>query len=168
VAREPKSKSDSAHPATDSEAKSEVDHDLIRELAALLDETGLTEIEYERGGLRLRVARRPQTIVNPVPARAAPADAVPAPAVAAPGHDPANHPGVVTSPMVGTAYRGPEPGARPYVEVGTRVHAGEPLLIVEAMKTMNQIPAPRAGTIIQILIEDGQPVEFGEPLMIIE
>ena len=82
--------------------------------------------------------------------------------------DPAKHPGLVTSPMVGTAYIGPEPGARPFVEVGSRVQAGETLLIIEAMKTMNQIPAPRAGTVIQILIEDGQPVEFGEPLMIIE
>jgi acetyl-CoA carboxylase biotin carboxyl carrier protein len=82
--------------------------------------------------------------------------------------DPAKHPGVVTSPMVGTAYVGPEPGARPFVEVGSRVRAGDTLLIVEAMKTMNQIPSPHAGTVIQILIEDGQPVEFGEPLMIIE
>jgi acetyl-CoA carboxylase biotin carboxyl carrier protein len=82
--------------------------------------------------------------------------------------DPAKHPGVVASPMVGTAYRGPEPGARPYVDVGSRVRAGEPVLIVEAMKTMNHIPAPRSGTVIQILVEDGQPVEFGEPLMIIE
>jgi acetyl-CoA carboxylase biotin carboxyl carrier protein len=82
--------------------------------------------------------------------------------------DPSKHPGVVTSPMVGTAYLAPEPGARPFVEVGTRVRAGDTVLIVEAMKTMNQIPTPRAGTVIQILIEDGQPVEFGEPLMIIE
>ena len=82
--------------------------------------------------------------------------------------DPAKHPGVVTSPMVGTAYVGPEPGARPFVEVGSRVQAGDTLLIVEAMKTMNQIPSPRAGTVLQVLIEDGQPVEFGEPLMIIE
>lgn len=163
MAREPKIKSDSA-PA---ESPSEVDHDVIRELAALLDETGLTEIEYERGGMRVRVARRPQTVVSAAPVRPA-VDATPAPTVVATGGDPANHPGVVTSPMVGTAYRGPEPGARPYVEVGARVRAGEPLLIVEAMKTMNQIPAPRAGTVIQILIEDGQPVEFGEPLMIIE
>src|SRR4029077_13518439 len=80
--------------------------------------------------------------------------------------DPAKHPGVVTSPMVGTAYVGPEPGSKPFVEVGSRVQAGDPLLIVEAMKTMNQIPSPRTGTVIQILIEDGQPVEFGEPLMI--
>ncbi len=82
--------------------------------------------------------------------------------------DPAKHPGLVTSPMVGTAYVAAEPGARPFVEVGSQVQAGETLLIIEAMKTMNQIPAPRAGTVIQILIEDGQPVEFGEPLMIIE
>ena len=82
--------------------------------------------------------------------------------------EPGKHPGVVTSPMVGTSYRGPEPGARPYVEIGSVVRTGDTLLIVEAMKTMNQIPAPRAGRVIQILIEDGQPVEFGEPLMIIE
>jgi acetyl-CoA carboxylase biotin carboxyl carrier protein len=168
VAREPKIKSESAPPETESEARPEVDHDLIRELATLLDETGLTEIEYERGGLRVRVARRPQPIINAAPARSLPAEAVAIAAVANPAADPADHPGVVTSPMVGTAYRGPEPGARPYVEVGTRVRVGEPLLIVEAMKTMNQIPAPRAGTVTQVLIEDGQPVEFGEPLMIIE
>jgi acetyl-CoA carboxylase biotin carboxyl carrier protein len=82
--------------------------------------------------------------------------------------DPTKHPGVITSPMVGTAYLAPEPGARPFVEVGSRVGAGDTIVIIEAMKTMNQIPAPRAGTVIQILIEDGQPVEFGEPLMIIE
>ena len=85
-----------------------------------------------------------------------------------PAGDPAKHPGVVPSPMVGTAYLGPEPGARPYVEVGSQVRAGQTLLIVEAMKTMNQIPAPRAGRVVQILVEDAQPVEFGEPLMIIE
>jgi acetyl-CoA carboxylase biotin carboxyl carrier protein len=94
--------------------------------------------------------------------------AVPLLAVDSAAIDPAKHPGVVTSPMVGTAYVGPEPGARPFVEVGSRVRAGDTLLIVEAMKTMNQIPSPHAGTVIQILIEDGQPVEFGEPLMIIE
>ena len=82
--------------------------------------------------------------------------------------DLAKHPGAVTSPMVGTAYRGPEPGAKPFVDIGSKVVAGETLLIIEAMKTMNQIPAPRSGTVTQILIEDGQPVEFGEPLMIIE
>jgi acetyl-CoA carboxylase biotin carboxyl carrier protein len=82
--------------------------------------------------------------------------------------DPAQHPGVVASPMVGTAYLAPEPGARPFVEVGASVKTGEPLMIIEAMKTMNQIPAPRPGTVIQILVEDGQPVEYGQPLMIIE
>ena len=142
-----------------------IDHDLIRELAALLDETGLTEIEFERDGQRVRVARQPAPAAMSMPVRLTPAEAAftdRAPV------DPAKHPGVVPSPMVGTAYRGPEPGARPYVEIGTRVSAGDTLLIVEAMKTMNQIPAPRAGIVIQILIEDGQPVEFGEPLVIIE
>jgi acetyl-CoA carboxylase biotin carboxyl carrier protein len=147
--------------------KPAVDHDLIRELARLLDETGLSEIEYERDGQRVRVARQPQ-VAAAAPARpAAPADP-PAPAAETAPLDPAKHPGVITSPMVGTAYVGPEPGARPFVEVGSRVETGDTLLIVEAMKTMNQIPSPRAGTVIQVLIEDGQPVEFGEPLMIVE
>jgi acetyl-CoA carboxylase biotin carboxyl carrier protein len=144
-----------------------VDRDLIRELARLLDETGLSEIEYERDGQRVRVARHIQLdAAAPTPATA-PAAAPSAAAETAPP-DPTKHPGLVTSPMVGTAYVGAEPGARPFVEVGSRVQAGDTLLIVEAMKTMNQIPSPRAGTVIQILIEDGQPVEFGEPLMIIE
>jgi acetyl-CoA carboxylase biotin carboxyl carrier protein len=147
--------------------KPAVDHDLIRELARLLDETGLSEIEYERDGQRVRVARHAQ-VAAAAPARpAAPADP-PAPVAETAPLDPAKHPGVITSPMVGTAYVGPEPGARPFVEVGSRVEAGDTLLIVEAMKTMNQIPSPRAGTVIQVLIEDGQPVEFGEPLMIVE
>jgi acetyl-CoA carboxylase biotin carboxyl carrier protein len=145
--------------------KSAIDHDLIRELAQLLDETGLTEIEFERDGERVRVARRAK--------RAAGSAAASAPAAAPHTADEgpidfARHPGLVTSPMVGTAYLGPEPGARAYVEIGSRVRVGETLLIVEAMKTMNQIPAPRGGTVTQILIEDGQPVEFGEPLMIVE
>ena len=146
-----------------------IDHDLIRDLARLLDETGLTEIEFERDGVSVRVARHGA----PSGPRARPAETVPvtAPATAAPAAapmDPAQHPGVVISPMVGTAYRGPAPGARPFVEVGSQVSSGEPLLIIEAMKTMNQIPAPRSGTVIQILVEDGQPVEYGEPLLIIE
>jgi acetyl-CoA carboxylase biotin carboxyl carrier protein len=149
-------------------AKQEIDHELIRALAKLLDETGLTEIEFERGGQRVRVARHGPTAVAVAPMiRAGTAEATPLSSGSGPV-DPSKHPGVVTSPMVGTCYRAAEPGARPFVEVGARVRAGEPLLIVEAMKTMNQIPAPRAGTVIQILIEDGQPVEFGEPLMIIE
>jgi acetyl-CoA carboxylase biotin carboxyl carrier protein len=146
-----------------------IDHDMIRALARLLDETGLTEIEVERDGERVRVARQAQPIAASAPSRsAAPPTAEARPAAEGTPLDPSEHPGVVTSPMVGTAYCAPEPGARPFVEVGSHVRAGETLLIVEAMKTMNQIPAPRAGTVTQILIEDGQPVEFGEPLMIIE
>jgi acetyl-CoA carboxylase biotin carboxyl carrier protein len=146
-----------------------IDHDLIRELAKLLDETGLTEIEYEQAGARVRVARQPVAAAAPVaPSRPAAPPQEPIPPPFAPLGDPSKHPGVVTSPMVGTAYMAPEPGERPFVEVGSLVREGETLMIIEAMKTMNQIPAPMAGTVIQILIEDGQPVEFGEPLMIIE
>jgi acetyl-CoA carboxylase biotin carboxyl carrier protein len=140
--------------------KSAIDKELIRELAQLLDETKLTEIEIERDGLRVRVGRGATAVAAAAPA--------PAPAAAAAPADPAKHPGAVTSPMVGTAYMGPAPGAKPFVDVGSKVVAGETLLIVEAMKTMNQIPAPRSGTVTKILIEDAQPVEFGEPLMIIE
>jgi acetyl-CoA carboxylase biotin carboxyl carrier protein len=146
--------------------KSTVDHDLIRDLAKLLEETGLTEIEFERNGERVRVARRAKRAAGPATAASAPSAARPAIEEGPPDHS--CNPGLVTSPMVGTAYLGAEPGARPYVEIGSRVQAGETLLIVEAMKTMNQIPAPRAGIVTQILIEDGQPVEFGEPLMIVE
>ena len=140
---------------------------LVRELARLLDETGLGEIEVERDGMRVRVAR-PAAAAGPGTPPVPPPVAAPAPAVLETAGDPSKHPGVVTSPMVGTAYLGPEPGARPFVDVGSQVKAGETLLIIEAMKTMNQIPAPRAGTVTQILFDDGQPVEYGEPLMIIE
>jgi acetyl-CoA carboxylase biotin carboxyl carrier protein len=159
VAREPKK---------EDKPSSAVDQDLIRELARLLDETDLTEIEFERDGQRVRVARHVQAAAVTPPARPAPTVEAGAQPIESATGDPAKHPGVVTSPMVGTAYLGPEPGARPYVEVGGHVHAGQTLLIVEAMKTMNQIPAPRSGRISQILVEDGQPVEFGEPLMIVE
>jgi len=146
-----------------------LDKDLIRELASLLEETGLTEIEIEIEGRRVRVARGVNLTTtltttgnNGVPehrehkSRSAEPEEV------------SVHPGTVTSPMVGTAYRSAEPGAPPFVEVGTRVAAGQTLLIIEAMKTMNQIPSPKAGTVIAILIEDGQPVEYGEPLVVIE
>jgi acetyl-CoA carboxylase biotin carboxyl carrier protein len=135
---------------------------VVRSLAALIDETGLAEIEVEQGGLRVRVVRQHAAAAH------APHVAVPIPGPAAAVADPAQHPGVVTSPMVGTAYRSPEPGAKPFIEVGSVVEAGATLLIIEAMKTMNQIPAPRSGTVVQILFEDAQPVEFGEPLLIIE
>jgi acetyl-CoA carboxylase biotin carboxyl carrier protein len=144
---------------------------LIRELALLLDETSLTEIEIERAGLRVRVARSisiaasmPANFQQAGPQPATPIASVTPAAIA----DLAKHPGVVPSPMVGTAYSSPEPGAKPFIEVGTKVSVGQTLLIIEAMKTMNQIPSPRAGTVTQILVEDGQPVEFGEPLVIIE
>jgi acetyl-CoA carboxylase biotin carboxyl carrier protein len=140
------------------------DSALIRELALLLDETSLTEIEIERAGLRVRVARN-ISIAASIPQHIQPAASAPAPPEVA---DIAKHPGVVPSPMVGTAYWASEPGAKPFIEVGTKVSIGQTLLIIEAMKTMNQIPSTRAGTVTQILVEDGQPVEFGEPLVIIE
>ncbi len=145
------------------------DYDTVRELAKLLDETGLTEIELERDGVSVRVARN----LGAPAARSRAADIVAAapPAVtpvATSVADPAQHPGAVVSPMVGTAYRGPAPGAKPFVDVGSQIKAGDPVIIIEAMKTMNQIPAPRAGTVVQILVEDGQPVEYGQPLMIVE
>jgi acetyl-CoA carboxylase biotin carboxyl carrier protein len=147
------------------------DSALIRELALLLDETSLTEIEIERAGLRVRVARN-ISIAASMPASFQQAAAAPAapitPVAPAAIADLAKHPGVVPSPMVGTTYSSPEPGAKPFIEVGTKVSVGQTLLIIEAMKTMNQIPSPRAGTVTQILVEDGQPVEFGEPLVIIE
>ncbi len=144
------------------------DSALIRELALLLDETNLTEIEIERSGMRVRVARN-VTIATALPANIASAAPVSAGAAApAAIADVAKHPGMVPSPMVGTAYWASEPGAKPFIEVGSKVSVGQTLLIIEAMKTMNQIPSTRAGTVVQILIEDGQPVEFGEPLVIVE
>jgi acetyl-CoA carboxylase biotin carboxyl carrier protein len=137
--------------------KIRVDPELIRELNRMLEETGLSEIEVQRGDLKIRVTR------NGGKAGAAASDAA-----AAASDDPAKHPGVVTSPMVGTAYRAPEPGAKPFIEEGNVVRAGQTLLVVEAMKTMNAIPAPRVGRVTRILFEDGQPVEFGQPLVILE
>ncbi|SDU17472.1 acetyl-CoA carboxylase biotin carboxyl carrier protein [Stappia sp. ES.058] len=152
-----------------SDKNNKFDQNLIRQLAMLLDETNLSEIELERDDFRVRVARQ-ITIEAPVAApapSAAPASAAPA-ASADASSDPAGHPGTVPSPMVGTAYLAAEPGARNFVEIGDTVAAGDPLLIIEAMKTMNQIPAPRAGRITAIMVEDGQPVEYGEPLVILE
>jgi acetyl-CoA carboxylase biotin carboxyl carrier protein len=143
---------------------------MIRELAELLNDTGLTEIEIEKSGLKIRVAKKISVNVAP---QAYPAPAAPIPSVdgkqtvPAPG-DLSKHPGAVKSPMVGTAYRSPEPGAATFCEVGSKVNQGDTLLIIEAMKTMNQIPAPRAGTVKAILVENAQPVEYGEPLIIIE
>jgi acetyl-CoA carboxylase biotin carboxyl carrier protein len=148
-----------------------VQADAIRELAALIDETGLTEIEIEQAGQRVRVARQAAAgasalagVPISLPATVAPGQIAVPPGVL----DHTKHPGVVLSPMVGTAYRAPEPGAKPFVDVGTEVKVGDTLVIIEAMKTMNQIPTPRAGVVTQILVEDGQPVEYGEPLVIVE
>ena len=141
------------------------DSKTIKEIAELLNDTGLSEIEVETGDLRIRVARQATavtaTIPAPAPVAAAPA-AAPAPAAESPAPAPSNaadHPGAVKSPMVGTAYRSPEPGAAAFVEVGSTVTAGQTLLIIEAMKTMNHIPSPQSGTVTAILVEDGQPVE---------
>ncbi|HVO17240.1 MAG TPA: acetyl-CoA carboxylase biotin carboxyl carrier protein subunit [Alphaproteobacteria bacterium] len=147
--------------------KSTINSDLVRQLAALLDETGLTEIEYESGAVRLRVARQPAPVAAaPV---AAPAAAMPAaaPATAAPAPD-ARHPGAVTSPMVGTVYTAAEPGTPEFVKPGDRVREGQTLLLIEAMKTFNEIRAPRAGTVSLVLVQNEQPVEYGDVLLILE
>jgi acetyl-CoA carboxylase biotin carboxyl carrier protein len=157
--------------AKDIKGKSSVDQELIRELAQLLSETGLTEIEIDREGMRVRVARQLAPAVAAVPAAAASGVApVAPPAQPEPGagDDPGKHPGCVRSPMVGVTYLAPEPGAQPFVAIGTRVSQGQTLLIIEAMKTMNHIPAPKAGVVARILVANSQPVEFGEPLVVIE
>jgi acetyl-CoA carboxylase biotin carboxyl carrier protein len=141
--------------------KIEVDPELVRELTRLLEENKLSEIEVQRGDQRVRVARG-------VPGAAAAGSHAPTPTAALQPVEAAAHPGVVTSPMVGTVYRAPQPGAKPFFEEGAQVREGDTLLIIEAMKTMNAIAAPRAGTVTKIMVEDGQPVEFGEPLLIIE
>lgn len=157
----------------------EADVSFIKALAALLRENDLTELEVVReygsdDSLNVRVARQipaapvAQVMAAPVAAAPAVAAAVSAPAAAEVSEDPAQHPGAVTSPMVGTVYLQAEPGAPPFVKIGDTVTEGQTLLLVEAMKTMNQIPAPRAGTVKRILVEDGTPVEFGAPLLIIE
>jgi acetyl-CoA carboxylase biotin carboxyl carrier protein len=157
--------------AKEGKDKSGLEQEAIRELAQLLNETGLSEIEIEKAGLRIRVARTVSIGTTMASASevviAAPAIVADESAVAL-ATDVASHPGAVKSPMVGTAYRAAEPAAAPFVEIGTRVTQGQTLLIIEAMKTMNHIPAPKSGTIAQILFENGQPVEFGEPLMVIE
>ena len=143
----------------------------IKELVELLSETGLTEIEVEAGDIRIKVARQGTAVSAVVPqvaAAPAPVEAAPEPKEAAPAPAPADHPGGVKSPMVGTAYLAPEPGSANFVKVGDTVSEGQTILIVEAMKTMNPISAPRAGKVTQILISNEQPVEFDEVLMIIE
>jgi acetyl-CoA carboxylase biotin carboxyl carrier protein len=155
------------------EKKNGIDQALIRDLANILNDTDLTEIEVEQDDLRIRVSRAgtPQYIQAPMaPAYAAaplPAavPAVAAPAAAASSRNPAN---VTSAPMVGTVYMAPAPGARAFIEVGASVKEGQTLLIIEAMKTMNQIPSPKSGTVTEILVEDGHPVEYGQALVVIE
>jgi acetyl-CoA carboxylase biotin carboxyl carrier protein len=150
------------------------DPELVRELASLIAETDLTEIEIAKGDLRIRVARTLNATVSvPMAApAAAPGAVIAPPATAESGHGvgkaAAVHPGAVLSPMVGTAYRKPAPEAKNFVEIGSKVDAGDKLLLVEAMKTFNDIVAPRAGTVTAIFVEDGQPIEYGEPLLVIE
>lgn len=159
-----------AQSMSNNKGKTGVDQELIRELAKLLDETGLSEIEIDRDGLRVRVARelRVQAASVMAAAPAAQATALSANQAKPADDDPVAHPGCVRSPMVGTTYLAPEPGAANFVDVGSRVAQGQTILIIEAMKTMNHIPAPKAGTVTRILVGNRQPVEFGEPLAIIE
>lgn len=147
-------------------SKMTVDTALIRELAALLKEADLSEIEVAENGRSVRVARQIQTVA--MAAAAAAPVALAAPAGGTPTAPAGNAAGTITSPMVGTIYTAPEPGAAAFIRVGERVNKGQTLLIVEAMKTMNPIPAPRDGTITQIFVENGQPVEFGEPLVVLD
>jgi acetyl-CoA carboxylase biotin carboxyl carrier protein len=151
--------------------KPAVDQTLIRDLATILNETDLTEIEIEQDDLRIRVSRAGTPVAAhayaPPPPAPAPAPAA-APTASEPAAKPAASGNAVPSPMVGTAYMAPSPGARPFIEVGQTVTEGQTLLIIEAMKTMNQIPSPRSGKITEILTADGQPVEYGEPLVMIE
>ncbi|WP_332692605.1 acetyl-CoA carboxylase biotin carboxyl carrier protein [Devosia sp.] len=160
---------------------SQVDQDLIRAIAELLNKENLAEIEIEQEDFRVRVTRSYanegvtyaapphylQAPPQPAPTSIAPAGSVPA-AVPAAAEDLASNPGTLTSPMVGTAYRSPEPGKPAFIDVGAKVTEGQTLLIIEAMKTMNQIPAHRSGTVTRILVQDAQPVEYGEPLVVIE
>ena len=154
-------------PVADDAADERIDTDLVRELATILNETDLTEIEVERGALRIRVARgnlavaAPAATASAIPVVSAGAAPVAAP-VAAPRGD------MVKSPMVGTVYLAAQPGAEPFVRAGDRVSEGQTLLIIEAMKTMNPIPSPRAGIVLELLAQDGQPVEFGAGLLVLE
>lgn len=152
--------------------KSGIDQALIRDLANILNDTDLSEIEVEQDDIRIRVSRAaPQMMAMPQMGYqqfAAPAPAAPAAAAVVAAEPTRNLANTLTAPMVGTVYLAPAPGSRPFVEVGSIVKEGQTLLIIEAMKTMNQIPAPRSGKVVEIVVEDGRPVEYGEPLIVIE
>ncbi|MER8536496.1 acetyl-CoA carboxylase biotin carboxyl carrier protein [Mesorhizobium sp. M1005] len=148
--------------------KNGVDQQLIRDLAGILNDTNLTEIEVELGDLKVRVSRQAPAVHAVATAQPAYAPAAAQPAAAAAPATPDVSKNAVASPMVGTAYLAASPDARPFIEIGQKVKEGQTLLIIEAMKTMNQIPSPRAGTVTAILFEDAQPVEYGMPLVVIE
>ena len=171
MTKKPAAKSAAKPAASAAGTASGVDAALVRELAGLLSGTDLTEIEVEKGDLRIRVARETRyAAAAPAPVTIAAPAAAPAPVAAAvaPAAAPASHPGAVKSPMVGTAYRRPNPESSPFVEVGSVVKSGDKLLLVEAMKTFNEIVAPKGGTITAIFVEDGQPVEYDQTLVVIE
>ncbi len=157
-------------------SKLDIDEKQIKRLAQMLGETGVTEIEVEEAGRRIKVARQASPQISHPPVAAAPslpaapaANAVaPSPPVPAPSAERGSPAGAVTSPMVGTVYMSPEPGNPAFVSVGDQVSEGQTLLIIEAMKVMNNLPSPRAGTVKEVLVRDGQPVEYGEALMVIE
>ena len=152
-----------------SEGAMRIDTDMVQTLATLLSDNGLSEIEVVDGERRITV-RRSVTVAAAIPAPAAAPAPAPAPAAAAPAapENPANLPGAVPSPMVGTVYLSAEPGSKPFVAVGAKVGEGDTIVIIEAMKVMNQITAPRAGTVKAILVQNAEPVEFGQPLVVIE
>lgn len=149
-------------------AKTQDDLDLVRQLADMLKETGLSEIEYEIGDRRIRVSRATATVMATAPGMLPAAAAVPSSEPVMAGADDSAHPGAVKSPMVGTAYLSPEPGKAAFVAVGDKVAAGQTLLIIEAMKTFNPIKAPKSGTVTRVVVDNAQPVEFGQVLMIVE
>ncbi|AFR26350.1 acetyl-CoA carboxylase biotin carboxyl carrier protein subunit [Bartonella quintana RM-11] len=158
---------------TDAAKQTAIDTKIIRDLAEILNDTNLTNIELEQGGLRICVSRQnisaasEQTIYAPLSTPTVTVASPPSPTTEAPTQEDKSK-NAITSPMVGTAYLAPSPGAQSFVEVGQNVSEGQTLLIIEAMKTMNQIPSPRSGTVTNIFVKDGQPVEFGEPLIVVE
>ena len=168
------SKAPESKASASKDASSSIDPKLVRKLADILTDTGLTEIEVEQGGLKIRVAREVTYAAQPAHYAPAPAPlhiaAAPAaaPAAPAPAAVEPERGEQIKSPMVGTVYLQPQPDAAPFIKVGDQVAAGQTLLIIEAMKTMNPIPAPKGGTVLKILVDDAQPVEFGEPLVVIE
>jgi acetyl-CoA carboxylase biotin carboxyl carrier protein len=173
AAKKAAGKAAAVKPSSAKASLSDFDPAFIETLAQIVSRLDLSEVEVEREGMRIRVARQlqaPQAVAAPAAVYHAPAASVvaPPPSLSTPAPAATEHPGTVKSPMVGTAYRRASPDAKPFVEVGSQVKAGDKILLVEAMKTFNEIVAPRSGTVVEIHVEDGQPVEYGEPLIVIE